>query len=53
MTILTPGQDIRYYGTGKLAKRTAPATVVSVDGRMVTLKTTVNTFTVDIARIKR
>lgn len=54
MNTLTAGTEVRYYGTGKLAKRTAKATVEAVDGRNVTLRAASgNMFTLDISRIKR
>jgi len=54
MDTLTAGAEIRYYGTGKLARRTSKATVVSVEGRTVTLRTAAgNVFALDIARIAR
>lgn len=54
MDTLTAGTEVRYYGTGKLARRTSKATVDAVDGRNVTVRTeSGNVFTIDIARIKR
>lgn len=51
---LTSGTEIRFYGTGKLARRTSPATVEAVDKRAVTVRTpSGNVFTIDIARVKR
>lgn len=53
MNTLTAGTAIRYYGTGKLAKRTSKATVVAVEGRNVTVRTEAgNVFTIDITRVK-
>lgn len=54
MSTIAAGTEIRYYGTGKLARRTAKATVVAVEGRTVTLRTAAgNVFALDIARIAR
>lgn len=53
MTTLTAGTEVRYYGTGRLANRTAKAVVREVEGHKVTLEAASgNVFTIDITRIK-
>lgn len=46
------GARVRMLGTGHLANRSTPATVIERDGRTVKLQLAANVVIVDIARIK-